>query len=554
MDKDYYTLSSSDTCVIINKVFKAPVTPYYRTLLQAHKKGCLKFDVEANMQFYLRFYFPKTQMITPHSRPRKLIIMFNGLNEVFSRYYNLYDRLGNSFASHGISSVLLPTPFHLNRAAVRLDSLNAYPDRGSIPETRDHYKIPADDLVNNPFVLYMNFIQILHEFKLLLSLCRNKFGEVNSCTHADIQELTNEDIAFYTQHFNPEQLSVSLLGYSLGGLKALTCFFDDPNQLDSCMLMNSGAALDSMTLKGIMDDNIWKETVKKLKDQRLSKDNFLFKLKIEDDPYFKTVRDIFFSNDLFRPEIIEKVGRQLILVIGGKDKIIPPDGIKRLEPKGYGLNILQISALGHFLADDVTFNHWYPRVFSLLLEFLNEPQECALSKRESLLTLLAYHGLCDCNLFSIDAGKIPKSRSELYENVRNALAAYCSGDDEKSLYYFDEVLRVAYAYVKDTHDLLNQLKQLRHKKRLIYGKVLLDCNHHLSRKEEDINKALEKKGAEIMSGDHLVSVGIIDNDVHVFTLIEQIDRYSKLLEESCCSYQHLNRLFQMKISMMRQRT
>ncbi len=41
--------------------------------------------------------------------------MLNGLNEIHNSHYVHYDRFGEAFASHGVGSMLLPTPFHLNR-------------------------------------------------------------------------------------------------------------------------------------------------------------------------------------------------------------------------------------------------------------------------------------------------------------------------------------------------------------------------------------------------------------------------------------------------------
>ena len=147
MNTDSFIGPMSDVCVMIHKSFNAPLTPYYEKMVELDEKGKFDFDINANLNFYLRFYLPKEIMTMPNGRPDRLIVIFNGLNEIYPRYFRLYDRLGTSFAAQGIASVLLPTPFHLNRAAVRKDSLQQYKERKNIPA--EDYKIPSAEVLAN---------------------------------------------------------------------------------------------------------------------------------------------------------------------------------------------------------------------------------------------------------------------------------------------------------------------------------------------------------------------------------------------------------------------
>ena len=141
---------------------------------------------------------------------------------------------------------------------------------------------------------------------------------------------------------------------------------------------------------------------------------------------------------MFTSDIIESIGKKLILVIGGKDKIIPPESIKRLEPEDYGLNIIQISSLGHFLNGDVVFDRWYPRLIRILTDFLEEPEKNALSKREALRTMLVFHGICDCNLLTRGSNQDSRKFLDMVEILREKLMKHFEKDTvEKYIQLFD---------------------------------------------------------------------------------------------------------------------
>ncbi|OEU62457.1 MAG: hypothetical protein BBJ57_13220 [Desulfobacterales bacterium PC51MH44] len=534
MKPDWSIAQINDVCVTINKSFSAPLTGYYRTLLELDSRRKFQFDIKANMNFYLRFYLPKEIMTTPRRRPDRLIIMFNGLNEIYPRYFALYDRLGTSFAARRIASVLLPTPFHLNRAAIRKGSLRKYKHQKNVPA--EDYKVPSEQLVRNPFYLYMNFIQNLHEYRILRHLLSGEFSKVRSNTDRyKIDEPNREDQDFYKRFINTEKLDVSLLGYSLGGLFALSCLYDDSNSVKSCVLFNSGATVNKMALKGIMDDNQWKETVAKLKKEEGLSNNPLTSQNLQADPLYTQTRNVFFSDDLFSPEIIERVGKKLILIIGGKDKIIPPESIKRLEPEGYGLNIVQISELGHFLVGDVVFDRWYPRLIRMLSDFFQEPEDIALSKREAMRILMGYHAACGCSLFNLDGNDTLFDFLEACSVLRNKLEKDFELDSETvdlTVDRFGEVHKVVCSYVESPVALYDQLRRLRKKARLWFGDVLFSEFRWLKDQKGDIEECLCKKATDKMAGEALLEQGILNKKQVGYVLGAQLDRYRGLIEES----------------------
>lgn len=522
--------ANDHSCVTILKRFKSPITDYYKELIKLCK-GPSTHSIDNNIDFYLRFFFPKNYATTPHARPERLIIMFNGLNEIYPRHLSFYDRLGHSFASRGIASVLLPTPFHLNRAAVSKKAISEFGSYDKIPESTRYFKIPSNQLLRNPFYMYMNFIQVLHEYHILRKLIACEFDQIVSTIHYDVNSPDENDRSFYEQFTKSDNLQVSVLGYSLGGLMALMCFADCPDIVKSCVLLNSGAPLNRMKLKGMIDDNAWEGVTERLKNLEKEKNNRLLIKFIHHDPLFAQITDIFFGDPLFSSDTIERIGRKLILIIGGKDKIIPPAGIRRLEPEGYGLNTLQIAELGHFISEDVAFNVWYPRVIRILTDFLQESDKSAISSSEALNGLLLFHGLCGCQLLSLDAHPTqPFNMVELKNILKRCLTSVIPSDTlAKIIIVFKEVLKIARIYAHTDDCLISKLRSLRNRQRLLFGALLLENLSDVVVKEE-ISYVLEKAPYDDKVGDVLVKNKLIPNRLRDHILLVQLTNYQKLLE------------------------
>ena len=226
MKREYFTRYSDSECVIVAKLFRAPITYYYDKLKTLKKEGKIHYNMEFNFEFYLRFYFPKKQMTTIDSKSERLIIMFNGLNEIKDINFSLYDRLGRSFASMGFPAVLFPTPFHLNRAAINTSKFKDHKDWQERPESfpNDLIKMPTEPLEKRPYCLYMNFIQIIYEYRILRHLIAHEFDHIKRNDLYMIARPNKREKYFYNQHFTNKKTEISLLGYSLGGLIALACF------------------------------------------------------------------------------------------------------------------------------------------------------------------------------------------------------------------------------------------------------------------------------------------------------------------------------------------
>ena len=363
------------------KPFKAPSSTYYQVL--AKKRHAFVYDVGANLEFDLHFYFPKY----PRNRVTRIVIMFNGLNEIYKEHLELYDTLGVSFAEAGIAAVLLPTPFHLNRAAVLRNSLETFSNRDAVPERRPHYKIPSDQLVKDPFYLSHGFIQTLQEYRILRSLLDGEFDTDLSSPNYIVDPPSKEDRAFYQEYIKTGEVEVSLLGNSLGGLQALTCLSAElsPSKRDNksvmmCALLNSGGSLRDMRMSPVLDNQRWYGVVEELLRAEIkqsptligNESPTLIGNEVINHPDYPLVQKILFEEQhLFSEDALEQISKILVLIIGGKDHLVPHDTFKRLESKTTGLNVLQLSELGHFIAGDKTFQRWYPRLVGTLFDVLD---------------------------------------------------------------------------------------------------------------------------------------------------------------------------------------
>jgi len=304
-------------------------------------------------RFHLRYYIPKSTLIRKAERVRQIVIMFNGLNEVDR--FDLYDVLGEHLAEQGIAAVLLPTPYHLNRSPRR---------KSETPREPPHVA-----LFNNPMLMYYNYKQSMRETALLIRKLR--------------QEKTardKNDFGFYESLFDPK-LQVSILGFSLGGLRALASFILDPEQYHACIVFNSGVNLTKLNTERInIDKGDWEKFVKRLRsDARKYSDvagpeNTAKKArgKRSVPSLWDTFKMVFLGTD--PPELSTSLmdnSDQLLLILSGADTTMPRD-TSEIEVPGYGLNVFRIAGVGHIPTLDDKWSFWIDRVSELIVGFIGQ--------------------------------------------------------------------------------------------------------------------------------------------------------------------------------------
>lgn len=293
--------------------------------------------------FYLRCYMPTEKLLDNDPKIENLVIMFNGLNETDN--YALYDQLGSQFAAKGIASILLPLPDHFNR--------NPFFRRFEMKE--EDRITPFEAMYLQPIGFYERYLQYMDEINLLL---RHISRECKS---------KDENCSFFNTFFNKDT-KVSCLGYSLGGLAALSTFLINRKAYQSCIVLNSGISLARMAPTPIIESSKWDKFVMDLEEQFDKQEKKTKPKKIE--KYSKIFGKVFFDRNIkeLRIELIE-LAKKILFVFGGKDRLIPFEEFKEFEVKEHGLTIFKIPGLDHFLYRDAEWAHWSDIIVNLIQQF-----------------------------------------------------------------------------------------------------------------------------------------------------------------------------------------
>lgn len=519
-EKDDRTSSYlGNVTLAINKRFRIPITSYYANMYNKSKDS--GYNIVDNFDFNIKFYFPRSEIIKEVSDKSRdhlhIIIMFNGLDESLENHYRLYDRLGASFAYYGITSVLLPTPFHLSRATKQEDD----------PEK---IEIPSERLLKNPWLLPINFIQTMHEFTYLCKLINCDFDNIITDSSfgddkADIKVPTDEDKDFYNLFFGKKIIDISVLGYSLGGLRALSCFKTKADSLKTCIVLNSGGTLKNLKLAPpLMENDKWQNDIVSvlLNPESIA----VFKRETtayRESHYYPIVNSILFQEDnVFDGAELDKFVSKLILVAGGKDRLVNPASVKRLETKDHGLNMLQIADLSHFIGDDPQFNRWYDRIIHLLLAFFEEKEGDVLSREASISLFLIFDFCCNNELVKeVKSSGNLLNLSKLSELVDSKL-----GSENKKRFLV--ITKALFAYFKKIEKFIKEIEK--HKE----GNYLYFCQNAVDITNRGINELLdivETTESADLSGKKLEEAKVLLNRQIGAIITAQIKNYELKLDK-----------------------
>ncbi len=315
-------------------------------------------ELQDYQRFHLRFYFPK-KVIAAKNDPKnehlihRIIIMINGINEVYD--LTLYNQLGAKFAEHGIASVLLPLPDHFNR------NVKFRVRQGGLLNSK-----PSDELFgpDGPEKGFKAYLQIMQEVDMLLE--HLQYSHSKPCGETSCN--------FFKRLFTPFT-RVSILGYSLGSSVALANFICNLNKYNTCYILSGGFQLSDLHAGKLFSkdinesQDIWNNFVLNLKKEWVEKDT-LRKLAGKEEKHSKYFDQIYLGNSLsILKEELKNHTRKILVILGGKDTIIPYESIKTIEPEGHGLSILKIPGLDHFLATGKEWSKWSDIVVNLINNF-----------------------------------------------------------------------------------------------------------------------------------------------------------------------------------------
>jgi hypothetical protein len=186
----------------------------------------------------------------------------------------------------------------------------------------------------------------------------------------------------------PEEPSIHVLGYSLGGFTAQSVFMSWPFVVSSCSTMLAGGALRELAPTGFADPEEWQTVLHSLRyelDDRMMSTH----LGATDDVVGGLDRDLFtyFKRtfyEVFQQEYRGSIqtrykafGDRMFFIVGGDDPVMRPESVLQSSPKG-GLNLLEVGGLGHFLQDATSGasgeqqrTFWLPEMSTLIHRFSN---------------------------------------------------------------------------------------------------------------------------------------------------------------------------------------
>jgi len=353
--------------------------------LKKAKKREFHWVCENVKSFDLSFYIPMNVMNLPHQKIQNVLIMLNGLNEIENIHYSHYDRIGASLAASRIGTVLHPTPFHLNRTSYLKECFKkeyeTHPNKQQnwprAPGAPVMNRIPHKSMLSHPEAIFYCFQQISNEVSSFARYLRHQNGSLDMSN--EFINLDSNDKEFYDQLFDRTTLKINLLGYSLGGLQALYTFLRNPDLFDHCILINSGASIDSLRVKPVRIKN---EEWEKIKSNCHS---IRYSLPSDISDIDRNFLNAVLFERPFKDEktahIFRENAHKFLFIAGGADIVSPSDYLLQFLEKDHvttstgfrGLNILQVEGLAHPLQRSLEYDRWFPIIISTIDKFIRSP-------------------------------------------------------------------------------------------------------------------------------------------------------------------------------------
>lgn len=352
------------------KSIKPSFSNYYSQLVN---KPTL-WEIGNCFYFDCSFYFPHQIMTCVDEKVDNVLVMLNGLNEIYNNHYMHYDRIGAALAFRQFGVVLYPTPFHLNRTPyLKIDKRETYENRHdhqqtwpSAPGTPDMKRFPSASLTRDPTYLLHCFDQVHRELVDFAHVLKR-----------DIPRENEIDKTFY-DHFIHRNAKVSLLGYSMGGHQALYTFLSNPGLFDRCILINSGVSIQNINPVPVsISVEQWKKIVEGIRTNFDS-----VKQDIDNHPLLNEVLFGFIK----KAKALTDVSSKILFISGGADNVTSPAYLPRPFS---GLNKLEIASLGHPLSSP-TFDRWFTLVANAIELFMKSPAKEGASAQVILDKLMEF--------------------------------------------------------------------------------------------------------------------------------------------------------------------
>lgn len=360
------------------------------------------YDASYNLRFFIRAYR------RPGRQARHVVLVYNGLDEVditvnhprarllaaarkpTGRLFDFYDDAGRALARHGYLVILLPTPYHLNRALVFKSRDEAAEYRRQNPTRWSNCCQPTEALKRDPALMYRNHALGACEAFALAGFLTGRTG-VSPAHLPDILPPQSRVLLKRWVSHGKDHPQVSLLGYSLGGLRALTDYAFDREQrpdtplFSACVSFNSGGCIAPHSRPGWVEETEWANIVEALDSDIDTGDGPLSGISsaytgLHDfaEQYMLVHRRVLTSRD--HPMQGEEsattqkriANRGLFFILGGQDNLFPLESVTdRFKAEG-GVTIFHLAGVGHIYSTDTQWQRWKHVAFDTTRAFLDD--------------------------------------------------------------------------------------------------------------------------------------------------------------------------------------
>jgi hypothetical protein len=223
------------------------------------------------------------------------------------------------------------------------------------------YELPTDMAYDHPELYIYNFKRSIMEFEALIKR---------------IEKPDPRDCGFFENYF-AENLEITLFGFSMGGLRALSCFLRNPDKYHSCITFNSGVNLTKINTTELnLDARSWEDTFTRV-ESLVENPRFL-----QNQRENKEILDLFRwlhlgRNQTYLKKRLQDHSYRYLSIQSGADTIFEannPMG-EYVDEHGHGLNRLIIAGVGHVPTMDLKWDNWMSKVGENIVRFIQRCKE-----------------------------------------------------------------------------------------------------------------------------------------------------------------------------------
>ena len=307
-------------------------------------------------------------------------------------------------AKANILAILLPTPYHMNRALAYVDAEIEKATRADNSNFID-FTIPTEALMERNRNIYRNHFQGFQDGRGVPPLAagsrRKSMEQPGTLPRRSPPRRPRDSFGTVSS-----SVKISLLGYSLGGLRALTEYVFDRHDakaqkreplFTSCVAVNSGGALSVLPNPPWVDPRRWRSMIEDLLAQNFAEDQHGKTLrgfsKNHHKPaerYYSFLKDVFLGQATSLNSLGAATRGGQWHVVHRRRRRQPHPRVHRFAPAG-GVTIFQVAGMGHLFPYDPAWRLWKGVVLDVITKFLDNQVRIRMAESDfdSLVRLIS---------------------------------------------------------------------------------------------------------------------------------------------------------------------